>query len=80
MNLIKEKAKTNKKEISKDEAEKILKQSQDQDIDSKKATKDKNKQKKNLPKKENVKKTSIKKMVSIAQVVPGQILTQNVLF
>ena len=61
MNLIKEKAKSNKKEISKDEAEKILKQSQDQDIDSKKATKDKNKQKKNLPKKENVKKTSIKK-------------------
>merc|ERR1711991_561060 len=32
MNLIKEKAKSNKKEISKDEAEKILKQSQNQEI------------------------------------------------
>ena len=31
INLIKEKAKSNKKEISKDEAEKILKQSQNQD-------------------------------------------------
>ena len=61
MNLIKEKAKPNKKEISKDEAEKILKQSQDQDIDSKKVIKDKNKQEKNPPKKANVKKTSIKK-------------------
>ena len=50
-----------KKEISKDEAEKILKQSQDQDVDSKNATKDKNKQKNNPPKKENVKKISIKK-------------------
>ena len=61
MNLIKEKAKSNKKEISKDEAEKILKQSQDQDIDSKKVIKDKNKAEKNPPKKANVKKTSIKK-------------------
>ena len=33
MNLIKEKAKPNKKEISKDEAEKILKQSQKQQLD-----------------------------------------------
>ena len=32
INLIKEKAKSNKKEITKDEAEKILKQSQNQDI------------------------------------------------
>jgi trigger factor len=61
MNLIKEKAKSNKKEISKDEAEKILKQSQDQDVDSKKITKDKDKAKKNPPKKANDKKTSIKK-------------------
>ena len=61
MNLIKEKAKSNKKEISKDEAEKILKQSQDQDIESKKVIKDKNKAEKNPPKKANVKKTSIKK-------------------
>jgi trigger factor len=61
MNLIKEKAKSNKKEISKDEAEKILKQSQDQDVDSKKVIKDKNKAEKNPPKKVNVKKTSIKK-------------------
>ena len=61
MNLIKEKAKSNKKEISKDEAEKILKQSQDQDDDSKKVIKDINKNEKNPPKKANVKKTSIKK-------------------
>ena len=61
MNLIKEKAKSNKKEISKDEAEKILKQSQDQDVAPKKAIKDKNKAEKNPPKKANVKKTSIKK-------------------
>ena len=33
INLIKEKAKVNKKEISKDEAEKILKQSQKQQLD-----------------------------------------------
>ena len=33
INLIKEKAKVNKKEISKDEAEKILKQSQKQELD-----------------------------------------------
>ena len=35
MNLIKEKAKSNKKQISKDEAEKILKQSQNQEVDVK---------------------------------------------
>ena len=34
MNLIKEKAKSNKKQISKDEAEKILKQSQNQEVDA----------------------------------------------
>ena len=40
MNLIKEKAKSNKKEISKDEAEKILKQSQNQEkIDTNKEKK-----------------------------------------
>ena len=33
INLIKEKAKSNKKEITKDEAEKILKQSQKQQLD-----------------------------------------------
>ncbi|MDC0518260.1 trigger factor [Candidatus Pelagibacter sp.] len=63
MNLIKEKAKSIKKEISKDEAEKILKQSQDQDqdVNSKKVIKDKNKEEKTLAKKTNIKKTSIKK-------------------
>ena len=35
MNLIKEKAKSSKKQISKDEAEKILKQSQNQEVDVK---------------------------------------------
>ncbi len=49
INLIKEKAKSNKKEISKDEAEKILKQSQNQEISEKeKPTKKKAKSEKPL--------------------------------
>ena len=45
INLIKDKAKANKKEISKDEAEKILKQSQnqDQDVETKKVSNKKSK-------------------------------------
>ena len=62
MSLIKEKAKSNKKEISKDEAEKILKQSQNQDQKNDDEKKDKIK---NKPiKKAEAKKTPIKKAKS----------------
>jgi trigger factor len=58
MNLIKEKAKSNKKELSKDEAEKILKQSQKQDHEDN----DKNfKEEKKPLKKVDAKKSPIKK-------------------
>ena len=66
MNLIKEKAKSNKKEISKDEAEKILKQSQNQDqkhADDKKGKEDKKPTKKAEPKKTPVKKAKSKPIV-----------------
>ena len=52
LNLVKQKAKSNKKEVSKDEAEKILKQSQNQDEGTKQASK-----KKVETKKKEVKKT-----------------------
>ena len=59
MNLIKEKAKSNKKEISKDEAEKILKQSQDQNLKENQSIK--NKEQKKPLKKVEAKKSSLKK-------------------
>ncbi len=62
MNLIKEKAKPNKKEISKDEAEKILKQSQNQD--TKHDDEKKDKVEKKPIKKAEIKKTPIKKAKS----------------
>ena len=55
LNLVKQKAKSNKKEVSKDEAEKILKQSQNQDDVTKQTTK-----KTVETKKKEVKKTSPK--------------------
>ncbi len=55
LNLVKQKAKSNKKEVSKDEAEKILKQSQNQDDASKQTSK-----KAVETKKKEVKKTSPK--------------------
>lgn len=55
LNLVKQKAKSNKKEVSKDEAEKILKQSQNQDDATKQTTK-----KTVETKKKEVKKTSPK--------------------
>ncbi len=55
LNLVKQKAKSNKKEVSKEEAEKILKQSQNQDDETKQASK-----KKVETKKKEVKKTSPK--------------------
>ena len=58
LKLIKEKAKPNKKEISKDEAEKILKQSQKQEHESV----DQNKDKKNKDKKKAEKKAESKKL------------------
>ena len=55
LNLVKQKAKSNKKEVSKEEAEKILKQSQNQDEETKQASK-----KKVETKKKEVKKTTPK--------------------
>ena len=55
LNLVKQKAKSNKKEVSKEEAEKILKQSQNQDEGTKQASK-----KKVETKKKEVKKTKPK--------------------
>ena len=60
MNLIKEKAKSNKKQISKDEAEKILKESQNQDQENVVNKKDKKK----AEKKVEVKKTPSRKAKS----------------
>ena len=60
INLIKEKAQSNKKEISKDEAEKILKQSQNQE----QGNIDKNKQEKKPSKKVEAKKPMVKKAKS----------------
>ena len=59
MNLIKEKAKSNKKEISKDEAEKILKQSQDQNLKENQSIQ--NNEEKKPSKKVEAKKSSLKK-------------------
>tara|TARA_B100001142_G_scaffold328797_1_gene389910 strand:+ start:56 stop:1492 length:1437 start_codon:yes stop_codon:yes gene_type:complete len=61
MRLIKEKAKSNKKEISKDEAEKILKQIQNQEHDHNHGEDDKNKVSKKPSKKVEAKKTTVKK-------------------
>ena len=55
LNLVKQKAKSNKKEVSKEEAEKILKQSQNQDEGTEQASK-----KKVETKKKEIKKTSPK--------------------
>ena len=62
INLIKDKAKSNKKEITKDEAEKILKQSQNQEFDNK--NKIENKEKKKSSKKVEAKKSTDKKAKS----------------
>ena len=59
LNLVKQKAKSNKKEVSKDEAEKILKQSQNQDLNLENEVKKYSKKKVETKKKE-VKKTSAK--------------------
>ena len=61
LNLVKEKAQPNKKEISKDEAEKILKQSQNQPNDNIKHSDDKKlSKKKAIEKKTIFKKTKLK--------------------
>ncbi len=59
LNLVKQKAKPNKKEVSKDEAEKILKQSQNQDLNLENEVK-KYSRKKVETKKKEVKKTTPK--------------------
>ena len=64
MNLIKEKAKSNKKEISKDEAEKILKQSQNQEIKDDHKKPNKSKEEKKTSKKILAKKPTEKKAKS----------------
>jgi len=56
MNLIKDKAKSNKKEISKDEAEKILKQSQEQNNDKPQKNVEETKPKKNIDAKKSTSK------------------------
>ena len=68
INLIKEKAKSNKKEISKDEAEKILKQSQKEQLDQE--LKDQRKPEKRVDTKkstENKTKPKLKKTKSLAK-------------
>ena len=70
INLIKEKAKSNKKEISKDEAEKILKQSQNQEIDQDiKNNDDKKPAKKVETKKPPIKKAKTKSQSKTAKKV-----------
>jgi len=64
ISLIKEKAKSNKKEISKDEAEKILKQSQDQEHSHNHDRDDKNKEEKKPSIKVKAKKAPVKKAKS----------------
>ena len=59
LNLVKQKAKSNKKEVSKEEAEKILKQSQNQDLNLENEVKKYSKKKVETKKKE-VKKTTPK--------------------
>ena len=59
LSLVKQKAKPNKKEVSKDEAEKILKQSQNQDLNLENEVKKYSKKKIETKKKE-VKKTTLK--------------------
>ena len=59
LSLVKQKAKSTKKEVSKDEAEKILKQSQNQDLNLENEVKKYSKKKVDTKKKE-VKKTSTK--------------------
>ena len=61
INLIKSKAKSNKKEITKDEAEKILKESQDQKHDHDHLENNRNKDEKNPKKKADAKKSTNKK-------------------
>ncbi len=63
LNLVKQKAKPNKKEVSKDEAEKILKQSQNQDLNLENEVK-KYSKKKVETKKKDVKKTSTKSVTN----------------
>ena len=60
INLIKEKAKSNKREISKDDAEKILKQSQNQDQTNSEEQKEKTSIKKTEGKKKSSSKTKSK--------------------
>ncbi|MDC3231305.1 trigger factor [Candidatus Pelagibacter sp.] len=67
LNLVKQKAKSNKKEVSKDEAEKILKQSQNQDLNLE------NEVKKYSKKKVETKKKELKKTGTKSKTTPKKI-------
>ena len=68
LNLVKQKAKANKKEVSKDEAEKILKQSQNQDNEKKQPSNKKVETKKKEVKKNTTKsKTVLKKTKKVSK-------------
>ena len=68
LNLVKQKAKANKKEVSKDEAEKILKQSQNQDNEVKQPSNKKVETKKKEVKKNTTKsKTDLKKTKKVSK-------------
>ena len=67
LNLVKQKAKSNKKEVSKDEAEKILKQSQNQDLNLD------NEVKKYSKKKVETKKKELKKTGTKSKTTPKKI-------
>ena len=68
LNLVKQKAKANKKEVSKDEAEKILKQSQNQDNEKKQPSNKKVETKKKEVKKNTTKsKTDLKKTKKVSK-------------
>ena len=66
LNLVKDKAQPNKKEISKDEAEKILKQSQNQDLNLE------NEVKKYSKKKVDTKKKELKKTSTKSKTIPNK--------
>ena len=70
INLIKEKAKANKKEVSKDEAEKILKDSQNQNVEkTQKTTSKKEEVKKSASSKTKPKSTKAKSLVKKSKKV-----------
>jgi len=68
ISLIKEKAKANKKEITKDEAEKILKQSQNQEINKEDIKKEEKTSKKKIETKQPARKSASKSIKSKSSI------------